>query len=137
VAAAVGLLQLLEQRKSKGSKFPDLADSTPATPRPRALPAAERPSADSHEMRAAISDRRVLTPRVWNLPGPNRGFTGRDDLLEVLHERLHSSGEVMVLVLRGMGGVGKSQLVLQQRAVIFDPAGVMRLAGGCLAASPA
>ena len=82
-------------------------------PQAKALPPVQRAPAGDQEERPAIPDRQVGVPRVWNLPGPNRGFTGRDNLLEVLHEQLHTGDGAMVLVLRGMGGVGKSQLAAE------------------------
>lgn len=47
-----------------------------------------------------------------NLPPRNPAFTGREDLLEEIRNRL-AVGLVPVLVLRGLGGVGKSQLALE------------------------
>jgi hypothetical protein len=52
---------------------------------------------------------------VWNVPHPrNPQFTGRDDLLEALY----GSGTdiqpvVLTQVLRGLGGIGKTQLTLE------------------------
>lgn len=54
-------------------------------------------------------------PPVWgNVPPRNPSFTGREDLLERLHERL-SRGTTAVLpeALHGMGGVGKSQIAIE------------------------
>ncbi|MFE1229822.1 FxSxx-COOH system tetratricopeptide repeat protein [Streptomyces sp. NPDC058745] len=52
-------------------------------------------------------------PRVWNLPGRNAGFTGRDDLLVRLRQTLASGSRVAVQALRGRGGVGKTQLAIE------------------------
>ncbi|MFD4143513.1 TIR domain-containing protein [Streptomyces sp. NPDC058572] len=52
-------------------------------------------------------------PRVWNLPGRNAGFTGRDDLLVHLRQALASGSRVAVQALRGRGGVGKTQLAIE------------------------
>ncbi|MFG2866673.1 FxSxx-COOH system tetratricopeptide repeat protein [Streptomyces sp. NPDC048338] len=52
-------------------------------------------------------------PRVWNLPGRNAGFTGRDDLLVRLRQALASGSRVAVQALRGRGGVGKTQLAIE------------------------
>ncbi|MEV6176321.1 FxSxx-COOH system tetratricopeptide repeat protein [Streptomyces sp. NPDC052015] len=47
-------------------------------------------------------------PPVWSMPLRNTAFTGREELLELLRERLRAgSGTVL---LRGMGGVGKTML---------------------------
>lgn len=60
-------------------------------------------------------------PRIWgNVPQRNRNFTGREALLQLLQERLHSqersSGGVTAVLpeaLHGMGGVGKSQIAIE------------------------
>jgi len=54
-------------------------------------------------------------PAIWNVPHPrNPYFTGRGDLLEALRG---SGGEtrpvVLTQVLRGLGGIGKTQLALE------------------------
>src|SRR4051812_29307645 len=53
-------------------------------------------------------------PRVWNAPARNPWFTGRDGLLEQLHQRLGSGeGTLVVQALHGLGGVGKTQLAIE------------------------
>jgi hypothetical protein len=52
-------------------------------------------------------------PRVWNIPARNPGFTGRDDLLEAMRERLLAGDRAVVQALHGMGGVGKTQLAAE------------------------
>lgn len=51
---------------------------------------------------------------VWNVPQKNQNFTGREDMLTLLHERL-SMGTTAVLpeALHGLGGVGKSQIAIE------------------------
>ncbi|MFC6085033.1 FxSxx-COOH system tetratricopeptide repeat protein [Sphaerisporangium aureirubrum] len=51
---------------------------------------------------------------VWNVPQKNLNFTGRSDLLTLLHQRL-STGTTAVLpeALHGLGGVGKSQIAIE------------------------
>ena len=51
-------------------------------------------------------------PAVWNLARRNPGFTGRDSMLNRLHDTL-AGGPVAVQALHGMGGVGKTQLALE------------------------
>ena len=52
-------------------------------------------------------------PRVWNIPARNPGFTGRDQLLAELRERLVDGKAAVVRALHGMGGVGKTQLAAE------------------------
>ena len=59
--------------------------------------------------------RNLSLPAIWNVPHRrNPSFTGRGDLLEALHG---SGGEtrpvVLTQVLRGLGGIGKTQLALE------------------------
>ncbi|WP_349345305.1 FxSxx-COOH system tetratricopeptide repeat protein [Streptomyces rapamycinicus] len=65
-------------------------------------------------------------PSIWgNVPPRNNNFTGRQTLLDTLHERLKSEGTAAVLpeALHGLGGVGKSQIALEyvhQHAADYD-----------------
>jgi tetratricopeptide (TPR) repeat protein len=57
-------------------------------------------------------------PLVSNLPARNPSFTGRADLLDQLHQRLHPGQaaavvQVQAQALHGLGGVGKSQLAIE------------------------
>jgi tetratricopeptide (TPR) repeat protein len=60
-------------------------------------------------------DRRGETPAIWlGVPPRNPYFTGREDLLRDIHERL--TGKVTALVphaLHGHGGVGKTHLAIE------------------------
>ena len=51
-------------------------------------------------------------PLLVNAPLRNRAFTGRAEVLEELGQRL-SAGPVAVVAVRGLGGVGKSQVALE------------------------
>ena len=55
------------------------------------------------------------SPPVWRVPARNAVFTGRDEVLEQLHDRLNSSSVAVVapMALHGLGGVGKSQVALE------------------------
>jgi hypothetical protein len=58
----------------------------------------------------------ALGPAVTNLPARNRSFIGRADLLELLHRELRAQTGAAVtraMVIHGLGGVGKTQLVLE------------------------
>jgi hypothetical protein len=52
-------------------------------------------------------------PQVWNAPAHNPHFTGRDDELNRLALSLSDTSAVTVHSLRGMGGVGKTQLAVE------------------------
>jgi tetratricopeptide (TPR) repeat protein len=55
-------------------------------------------------------------PEVTNLPTPNHNFTGRGELLNVLAEGFRRRSDVAVpqaRAIHGLGGIGKSQLVLE------------------------
>lgn len=52
-------------------------------------------------------------PAVWNVERRNRSFTGREEVLMLLHARLCADGAAVVQALHGMGGVGKTQLVVE------------------------
>jgi TIR domain/Tetratricopeptide repeat/NB-ARC domain len=52
-------------------------------------------------------------PRVWNLPARNPGFTGRDELLAAVRDRLLAGDRAVVQAFQGMGGVGKTQLAIE------------------------
>ncbi|MFG3590211.1 FxSxx-COOH system tetratricopeptide repeat protein [Streptomyces sp. NPDC047990] len=56
------------------------------------------------------------TPTIWgNIPPRNPNFTGREELLDKLHQRLLREKATAVLphTLHGMGGVGKSLLAVE------------------------
>jgi tetratricopeptide (TPR) repeat protein/nucleoside phosphorylase len=68
---------------------------------------------------------RVGPPRVWNIPHTrNPHFTGRDDLLDWLHQHLTPTGQsdsattrraalAQPLAIKGLGGVGKTQIAVE------------------------
>jgi hypothetical protein len=51
-------------------------------------------------------------PPVWRVPTRNAAFTGRNEVLEKLHDQLIGSSTAVVLpvALHGLGGVGKTQV---------------------------
>jgi hypothetical protein len=52
--------------------------------------------------------------RVWgNVPARNAAFTGREELLGAVRGALLSDDRTVVQALRGMGGVGKTQLAIE------------------------
>ena len=52
-------------------------------------------------------------PAVWQVPARNPNFTGRGGELEALAEAVAGGSRVTVESLRGMGGVGKTQLATE------------------------
>jgi hypothetical protein len=57
-----------------------------------------------------------LGPTITNLPSRNLNFSGRDGQLLTLHDNLHTGLTAVVLptaAVHGLGGVGKTQLVLE------------------------
>ncbi|MEU6534451.1 FxSxx-COOH system tetratricopeptide repeat protein [Streptomyces sp. NPDC047000] len=53
-------------------------------------------------------------PHVWNVPVRNTRFTGRDELLDEIHDRFERPDRgVARVALRGMSGVGKSQIAIE------------------------
>lgn len=52
-------------------------------------------------------------PSVWNPARRNLAFTGRDSMLNRLHDTLCAGNRAAVQALHGMGGVGKTQLALE------------------------
>jgi tetratricopeptide (TPR) repeat protein len=52
-------------------------------------------------------------PRVWRVPARNPHFTGRGDELAALAAALAKGPTVTVQAVRGMGGVGKTQLAVE------------------------
>jgi transcriptional regulator with XRE-family HTH domain len=60
-----------------------------------------------------VSGHRLATARLWNIPARNPAFSGREDLLAALRDRLHARRAAVVQALHGMGGVGKTQLAAE------------------------
>jgi tetratricopeptide (TPR) repeat protein len=52
-------------------------------------------------------------PPVWNVARRNPAFTGRDNMINHLHDTLGERQHVAIQALHGMGGVGKSQLAVE------------------------
>jgi DNA-binding SARP family transcriptional activator len=69
-------------------------------------------------------DRASRRPRVSNLPARNPRFTGRAALLDQLHHQVQARSDILVVqALYGLGGVGKTQLVIEyahRYAVDYD-----------------
>ena len=56
----------------------------------------------------------------FQVPPPKRDFTGRDEELAELHSHVHQQGGAMIYGLRGLGGVGKTELALKLAEEVGD-----------------
>jgi tetratricopeptide (TPR) repeat protein len=74
---------------------------------------ASRSSAEPPSVAAIGPGEAVPRGVVWNVAPRNRAFTGREDLLTLLRQRLGGDGTAAVQVVRGTGGVGKTQLAVE------------------------
>ncbi len=64
----------------------------------------------------ALSERASsAVPEIWNVPNRNADFTGRENVLDRLHDELTGDGTAVVLAraVYGLGGVGKTQVALE------------------------
>ncbi|MET0496155.1 MAG: FxSxx-COOH system tetratricopeptide repeat protein [Actinoplanes sp.] len=88
-------------------------------PRPGLSPGTRTgPAIETYSISNLLGGRELSAPQavVWgNVPPRNGDFTGRDELLAALEERLRTTSVTAVLpqALHGMGGVGKSQIAIE------------------------
>ncbi|WP_084692397.1 FxSxx-COOH system tetratricopeptide repeat protein [Parafrankia elaeagni] len=107
-----------DEREARRRLLDGVADRKGRPPRPVAFPGQ---TTAAHDLTAAAANAAVFPrrkPSVWNIPARNPFFTGRNDLLEILENRLRTvpggPGEPVAIVpLQGMGGVGKTQLAIE------------------------
>ncbi|MET7373969.1 FxSxx-COOH system tetratricopeptide repeat protein [Micromonospora arida] len=97
----------------------DVADTAPghdsgSSSGLRRLP---RQSAGGSETPGAAESGEVIEegglPAIWRMEPRNPDFTGRDAVLVSLRRRLQSGGAAVVQALRGLGGVGKTQIAIE------------------------
>lgn len=107
-----------ERAPGKGTVAPPVLSHAVAPP----AGDADRPTTQGNRRPAmpqqapAGTERTRSTPTVWgNIPPRNPNFTGREELLDELHQRLLREKATAVLphALHGMGGVGKSLLAVE------------------------
>ena len=60
-------------------------------------------------------EKRIMQISVWNVPfHRNINFTGREELLKKIREKLTSDEkELKIVAIHGLGGIGKTQVVLE------------------------
>ena len=70
---------------------------------------------EGQEMNGRPSRYPGTLPTIWNVPGQNRIFTDRDPALVQLYEvfKEEQEGEVLTHVVNGLGGIGKTQVVIE------------------------
>jgi tetratricopeptide (TPR) repeat protein len=78
----------------------------------------ERPAAPSSPIPAPVSASAQPSPsgpvHIWGgVPARNPAFTGREELLGAVRDGLVSRDPVPVQVMRGLGGVGKTQIAIE------------------------
>jgi hypothetical protein len=83
----------------KGRNKPSVKPHFPGTGPGRRMPGAPRYPGTSAQ--------------IWNVPARNPHFTGRDDELSSLARSLAGASAVTVHSLRGLGGIGKTQLAAE------------------------
>jgi tetratricopeptide (TPR) repeat protein len=102
--------------------YVDLVDTDEATAKQRLLDGVEeagaRPTTAPFPGTAARGAKRFpgQSPEISNLPARNRHFSGRGELLEELHATLEAGSAAVVVptgAVHGLGGVGKTELVLE------------------------
>ncbi|MCX5287544.1 FxSxx-COOH system tetratricopeptide repeat protein [Streptomyces sp. NBC_00183] len=103
-------------RSQAVARTPDDADRPTAQPTEPIQPKGRPAMTQQTPAHTVGSDRTRNTPTVWgNIPPRNPNFTGREELLDALHQRLLREKATAVLphALHGMGGVGKSLLAVE------------------------
>lgn len=115
------------RRTTQGHRS-DTLGASPSPPPGAVLPRQEKPPqtalggsvATASQSVRSIEQAKATAPpaprRVGaNVPLRNRNFTGREEILDQLHQRLASGVTTAVLpeALHGMGGVGKSQIAIE------------------------
>ncbi|MFD4745256.1 FxSxx-COOH system tetratricopeptide repeat protein, partial [Streptomyces rubiginosohelvolus] len=73
---------------------------------------AAAPSVDSGGVRPRLPGGAGL-PEVWNVPRRNPHFIGREATMTRVREALLAGRQAVVQALHGLGGIGKTQLVLE------------------------
>ena len=63
--------------------------------------------------RAAAASAATGVPRIWTIPPPTPGFTGRVELLNEVAATLRNDGRAALCAVTGLGGVGKSTAAIE------------------------
>jgi len=104
-------LDLFGQSKSQARQSLRVLSAGPLTSHSR--PTKEPTFPPEADREAVSSERRDTRPAIWNLPNRNANFTGRETNLQAVRNGLARTTTVTVQALNGLGGVGKTQTVIE------------------------
>lgn len=107
---AISYIDLSKLKEGEAAREVLLSNIRKKAPAPTHFPGAQasRPGSSSTRYPGGL-------PPIWNLPhNQNPNFTGREELLEELHEAVtKKKGAALTQTFAGLGGVGKTQMAVE------------------------